>query len=154
MATSAHDAYLETRVLAADPIELVRILYRVAIDRVRETRDHLERGDIAARAKSMSVASQAIAELAAALDHESGGEMSRRLASLYDYMQGRLVDANYHQRAEPLNEVLGLLSTLLEAWQQVRPERPPQPTPPAAQPYMMEDRPAETLEYACQSWSA
>lgn len=153
MATSAHDAYLEARVLAADPIELVWILYRVAIDRVRETRDHLERGDVAARAKSMSVASQAIAELTSSLDHQAGGEMSRRLASIYDYMQGRLVDANYHQRVEPLNEVLGLLSTLLEAWQQVRSERPAQPAPPAAPPYM-EDRPVDNIDYTCQSWSA
>ncbi|RPI09038.1 MAG: flagellar protein FliS, partial [Acidobacteriales bacterium] len=130
-----------------------RILYRVAIDRVRETRDHLESGDVAARAKSISVASQAIGELSAALDHQAGGEISRRLSSLYDYMQGRLVDANYHQRVEPLNEVLGLLSTLSEAWQQVRPERPPQAAPLATQPYL-EDRPAGNLEYACQSWSA
>ncbi len=153
MATSAHDAYLEARVLTADPVELVRILYRVAIERVRETRGHLERSDVAARARSISVASQAIAELSASLDHQAGGEMSRRLAGLYDYMQGRLVDANYHQRAEPLNEVLGLLSTLSEAWQQIKPERPAQAAPAAAQPYA-ENRPAGIAEYACQSWSA
>ena len=153
MATSAHDAYLESRILAADPVELVRILYLLAIDRVRETRDHLQRGDVALRAKSMSVASQAIAELSAALDHNAGGEISRRLASLYNYMQGRLVDANYHQSLEPLNEVLGLLSTLSEAWQQVRTERTPQNVPAATRPYV-EDRPVEALEYACQSWSA
>ncbi|MCC7174661.1 MAG: flagellar export chaperone FliS [Bryobacterales bacterium] len=153
MASTPHDAYLESRILAADPLELVRILYRVAIDRVRETREHLESGDVAGRAASMSAASQAVAELSNALDPEAGGEISRRLASLYNYIQGRLVDANYHQRVEPLNEVLGLLSTLAEAWQQVAIDSPPPAAAALGHPYL-EDRPAGTPEYAGQSWSA
>jgi flagellar secretion chaperone FliS len=152
MAASAYDAYLESRVLSADPLELVRILYRVAIDRIREAREHLASGDIAARSKAISVASQALTELSSSLDHQGGGEVSRRLAQLYDYMQWRLVDANFHQTAGPLEEVLGLLTTLSEAWNSIRVE-PPADAGPAGEPRYREEQPAE-FEYASQGWSA
>ncbi|HSW49115.1 MAG TPA: flagellar export chaperone FliS [Bryobacteraceae bacterium] len=152
MAASAYDAYLESRVLSADPLELVRILYRVAIDRIREAREHLEKGDVAARSKAISVASQALIELSTSLDHQGGGEVSRRLAQLYDYMQWRLVDANFHQTAGPLDEVLGLLTTLSEAWHNIRLEPPPVARP-AAEPRYLEEQSAG-VEYASQGWSA
>ena len=55
------------------------------------------------------------------LDHEQGGQISRSLASLYSYMQERLIEANSKQAAPPLMEVEQLLSTLLEAWIAIRP---------------------------------
>ncbi|HEU0367853.1 MAG TPA: hypothetical protein VFR42_01505, partial [Candidatus Acidoferrum sp.] len=46
-------------------------------------------------------------------------------------MTRQLMEANFRQREEPLAEVLGLLSTLLENWQGVQQlvagERAPQP---------------------------
>ena len=153
MSTNPHDAYLESRILAADPLELVRILYRTAIDRTRQAREHMEAGDIPARAKAISVASQALSELSASLDHEAGGELSRRLAQLYDYMQWRLVDANFHQTVGPLTEVLGLLTTLSEAWQNIQVGPRPAASPAGPAPWAQES-PAEELEYAGQAWSA
>jgi flagellar protein FliS len=155
MPTSAYDTYLESRVLAADPIELVRILYRLAIDRIREAREHLEKGDIAGRSKAISVASEALLELNVSLDHEVGGELSRRLAQLYEYIVWRLLEANVQQSAEPLNEALKLLTTLLEAWQGINPE-PPIAVPPGASSPWTEEPPAEEAAYqhASNSWSA
>ena len=66
------------------------------------------------------------------LDHERGGELSQRLAQLYDYMQRRLLEANAKQIDEPMAEVLGLLSTLGEAWDGIQEQA--KPTEPASQP--------------------
>ncbi len=153
MATSAHETYLESRILTADPVELVRILYRLAIDQVREAREHLDKGDIAARGKAISAASQAIGELHGSLDMPAGGEIAQRLSQLYDYMQRRLLDASLHQSTEPLNEVLGLLSTLAEAWQAVRLEPAPEASSPAPLPYL-DETPTPEYAYAGHSWSA
>jgi flagellar protein FliS len=154
MATSAYDAYLESKVLAADPVELVRMLYRLAIDRIREAREHLEKGDIAGRSKAISVASEALSELNVSLDHVAGGELSRRLAQLYEYIVWRLLEANVHQSAEPLNEALKLLTTLLEAWQGINPE-PPIAVPSGAASPWVEEPPAEAAyQYAFNSWTA
>jgi flagellar protein FliS len=124
MGSSAHDIYLETRVLTADPLELVRILYRLAITKVGEAQIFLASGDTMARGKAISKASKALAELSCSLNHDIGGALSQRLAQLYDYMQWRLVESNFQQTAEPLQEVLGLLSTLEEAWQSINPALP------------------------------
>ncbi len=125
MPANARDAYLESRILSADPIELIRILYRIAIDRLTEARRRLAQGDILARSQAISQASEALGELAGSLNHEAGGAFSRRLAALYEYMQWRLVEANARQSEEPLKEVTALLATLLEAWQNVTPAPPP-----------------------------
>jgi flagellar protein FliS len=129
MYQSARDAYLESRVLTADPLELIRLLYQAAMDAVREARRHLESGDIAARSRSISRACEVLTELSSSLDRDRGGEISTRLAQLYDYMQRRLLDANFRQNDAPLAEVLGLLATLSEAWQS-----PARDNPPAASP--------------------
>ncbi len=117
MASSAHNMYLEGRILAADPLELVCILYRAALESVLEARHYLANGEVAARSKAISRAAGAVTELNSSLNHETGGEMSRRLAALYDYIQARLFQANFEQQEAPLLEVAGLLTTLLEGWQ-------------------------------------
>ena len=116
MWNSGHDAYLESRVLTADPIELVNLLYQACTQAVREARRHLAEGRIAERSREINQACAILIELATALDHERGGEISQRLALLYDYMQRRLLEANMRQSDAPLADVLGLLSTLSEAW--------------------------------------
>jgi flagellar protein FliS len=153
MWNSGHDAYLENRVLTADPIELVNLLYQAGMQAVREARHHLAAGRIAERSQQINQACAIVIELTTALDHERGGEISRRLALLYDYMQRRLLEANMQQSDAPLAEVLGLLSTLSEAWAEIRkPEDTPEEQPvvvesPWAQPV------AQETGYAAQRWS-
>jgi flagellar protein FliS len=113
---NAHDAYLESRVLSADPLELVRLLYQGAIGAVQDARHHLANKRIAERSRAISQAYDILMELRGALDETQGGEIAGRLAALYDYMQRKLLEANLQQSDGPLGEVLSLLSTLAEAW--------------------------------------
>lgn len=124
---NAQDVYLEQRVLSADPLELVRLLYQAAIAAVRHARRELGAGEIAARSRSISRACGILLELNGALDHVQGGEISTRLAALYDYMLRRLLEANMQQSDALLAEVLGLLCTLSEAWEQARVAADPLP---------------------------
>lgn len=134
MWNNSHDAYLESRVLAADPLELVNLLYQACRQSVREAREHLAAGRIAERSRAITRACEILIELATALDHERGGEISQRLALLYDYMNRRLLEANLQQRDEPLVDVLGLLNTLGEAWEGVQ-RSEAKPAPPAESPW-------------------
>jgi len=122
MWNNAHDAYLESRVLSAGPIELVRLLYQTATGAVRDARRHLEEGAVIERSRAISKASAVVLELTAALDFERGGEIAQRLAQLYDYMLRRLTEANFKQTDAPLAEVLGLLTTLAEGWAAIQQE--------------------------------
>jgi flagellar secretion chaperone FliS len=132
MSHSAQDAYLEGRILSADPLELVRLLYQGCSDAVREARRCLAEGDIATRSRSVSKASEILTELIASLDRQRGGEIAERLALLYDYMQRRLIEAHLRQADEPLAEVLGLLMTLGEAWAGAQAQSRPSAVQPAA----------------------
>ena len=149
MWNNGHDAYLESRVLSADPIELVNLLYQACIQAVRDARHYLAGGDIGERSRAINKACEILMELNASLNRENGGEIAGRLAQLYDYMLGRLLEANMQQTDNPLAEVLALLATLGEGWQGVRPT-PEVPAAPAENVWSQ-----DTGQSACAShgWS-
>jgi flagellar protein FliS len=148
MWNNGHDAYLESRVFSAGPLELVHLLYQAGIQAVRDARHFLGKGDIAERSRSINKACEVLMELNSSLDRDRGGEIAQRLALLYDYMLGRLLDANIQQSDAPLAEVLSLLATLGEAWDGVRPAA--EPVAPAANVWAQE---AGRDAYASQGWS-
>jgi flagellar secretion chaperone FliS len=150
MWNNPHDAYLEQRILSAHPLELVRVLYQAAETAVRKARGHLAAGEIAERARSISQAYRVLSELNRSLDHQRGADLSRRLARMYGYMMRRLIEANFEQRDEPLAEVLGLLATLAEAWDALRPEA--EPEVPKAGPWTQAAAPEE-MSYSSHGWS-
>jgi flagellar protein FliS len=119
MWNNGHDSYLESRIMAADPLELVNLLYQGCRQAVREAREHLAAGRIGERSRAISKACDILSELIQSLDRSQASEISQRLAQLYDYMQRRLLEANMQQADAPLVEVLGLLTTLGEAWEDV-----------------------------------
>jgi flagellar protein FliS len=133
MYQNAHETYLEGRIASADPLELVRLLYQGASSAVRDARHYLAEGEIAARSRAITKACEILIELTVSLNHEAGGDISRRLEQLYDYMQRRLLEANFQQADGPLAEVLGLLATLGEAWDEIQVRNaPPQAAEPPA----------------------
>lgn len=120
--TSIGQKYLEAEILGAEPLALVSLLYRAAIEALGQARRHLRNGAIRDRSRQITKASEIINELMFSLDHQNGGSLSRDLAGLYGYMQARLVDANFHQADAPLAEVQQLLQTLLEGWGAIQPQ--------------------------------
>jgi flagellar protein FliS len=125
-ADRTHDRYLEAEVLNADPMKLVRMLYRGAIEATGAARLHLAAGAIRERSLQIMKAWRILDELAQSLDHQQGGAISPALARLYAYMQTRLIEANSRQADAPLAEVESLLGTLFEAWQSVKASPPPE----------------------------
>ncbi len=124
MYANANDAYLESRVLSADPMDLICILYESAAAAVEDARRHLAAKAIAERSRSINRACSILAELISCLDRERGGEIAGRLAQLYGYMHSRLIEANRLQADAPLADVLGLLKTLTEAWEGAKAAEP------------------------------
>ena len=150
---NAHDAYLESRVLSADPTELVRLLYQAATRAVRNARQQLAAGEIAARARSITWACEILIELTGSLDHARGGEISRRLALLYDYMIRKLIEANFRQSDALLGEVLGLLSTLSEAWDGLKEQEGARPATAAGSPWVQPLPQEPEAGHASQGWN-
>ncbi|NCA72389.1 MAG: flagellar export chaperone FliS [Sphingobacteriia bacterium] len=112
---------LETGVDTGDPHHLILMLYDGALLQIGIARCALERGEAPAKGAAIGKAIQIILDgLKLCLDMESGGELSQRLAALYDYMAERLIHANRHNSLPALDEVHGLLTTLREAWAEMK----------------------------------
>ena len=116
---AVYDQYLESQVFSADPVQLVRMLYRGAMDAVSAARKHLAAGAIPERSRQITKAWEILHQLTRTLNHEKGGDISRDLDALYAYMSTRLLEANVQQADEPLAEVEKLLGILWEAWSSV-----------------------------------
>ena len=147
---NVQEAYVESRILSADGIELVSLLYQGCMTAVRDAREYLASGEIALRARSITKAWEILGELVHSLDRERGGDIAVRLGSLYEYMQRRLLEANLKQADAPLAEVLGLLATLSEGWDGIRGQK--EEPVPASQPWgqMMQDTGSMASEHV---WS-
>ncbi len=112
------NTYEQNRILGATPLELVQILYTAAVRAVENAQNSLEAGDIASRSREINRTQEILFELAASVDLSKGREIGDGLLALYDYMQGRLAEANMKQQSEPLIDVCNLLRTLQGAWSQ------------------------------------
>lgn len=113
---------LETGVLAATPHQLILMLHDGAELAVRMAIKHLNDGDIAKKSAAISKASNIILEgLRAALSPQQGGDIANKLDALYIYMNQRLTLAHLNNQTAPLEEVLGLLHELHQAWKQIDP---------------------------------
>lgn len=111
---------MDVGVNTADPHKLILMLFDGALLCVASARFNMENGDIAGKGQQISQAINIIANgLKVSLDMESGGDLSEKLAALYDYMVARLLHANIHNQVPPLNEVTSLLGELKDAWTQI-----------------------------------
>jgi flagellar protein FliS len=116
MSNNGYQNYFEDEVVEANPLRLVELLYRGALDSIAAARRYLRLGDIRARSRAISKAMAIVTELSLSLNHKDGGEVSRNLAELYGYIERLLIQSNVEQCEPPLVEAERLLSTLLEGW--------------------------------------
>jgi len=111
---------LETGVVSASPHQLIIMLYEGAELSVRMAIKYINERNLEKKSAAISKASTIILEgLRAALDTSKGGDIALQLDSLYAYMNQRLMLAHINNQTEPLEEVLGLLRELHEAWTQI-----------------------------------
>lgn len=112
---------LESRAGASGGVDLVMLLIEGVIDRVKLARKAIESRDIQQKIIHMNKALQIIGEgLRAHLDVQAGGEIAQNLDDLYAYCSVRLLHANSRNDVQALDEVVKLLTPILEAWTVVR----------------------------------
>ena len=107
----------ETSIESASPHKLILMLYDGALVSLRTASVAMQNKDIPTKGLSISKAIDIILNgLRVSLDLNAGGELAERLDALYEYMANRLLHANLHNNQAALDEVIGLLGTLREAW--------------------------------------
>lgn len=112
-----YNAYKAANVETADKGKLIIICYDVAIKHSNFALD-IDTGDyrqVEKRTKHLYKVQDAITELLVALDL-STGEIAKNLYRLYEYMIHRLTIAVTNRENGPVEEVVGYLSELRDAW--------------------------------------
>lgn len=126
LASQYKQTSVTSAVLDADPHRLIALMFAGARERLKLAAACIGAGNIARKGEAISEVSLIIGSLDGSLDHEAGGEIADGLASLYDYMQRRLVEANFGNDAGILLEIDGLLGDIEGAWNAIAPGAAPQ----------------------------
>ncbi|MCG8537911.1 MAG: flagellar export chaperone FliS [Pseudomonadales bacterium] len=106
----------QTGVEGANPHQLIGMLYQGALDNLQQALGCIERKDFEGRGKHLGRVITILGGLQSFLDHEKGGDISKNLDSLYEYMSVRLYDASMNKSAEPVEEVIKLLREVKAGW--------------------------------------
>ncbi len=112
-------AYRKTTVITADPGKLVLMCYEGAIDQLKIAKMKYQEKDYEAKCKALIKAMNIIDELLYSLDFEKGGNISRHLQAIYNYMTARILQADLNRDIDGFDEVIGLLTELLSAWKEI-----------------------------------
>ncbi|HEX7732316.1 MAG TPA: flagellar export chaperone FliS [Rhodanobacter sp.] len=110
----------EGRVEGADPHQLIAMLLDGAIERITQARAYLRHDNVPAKGAAVTKAVAIVGELRASLNHEAGGTLSRRLDSLYDYINRRLLLAQLNNDDQALAECAALLEPVRDGWNGIR----------------------------------
>ena len=108
--------YLRTRVFTATPEQLQMMLYDGAIRFTEQARPAIEKKDWETTYNMVSRAQKIIAELTCSLKHDVAPELCGRLASLYNYVYRKLVEASTDHKIEALDDALKILRYQRETW--------------------------------------
>jgi flagellar secretion chaperone FliS len=111
-----HKEYLASRVAAATPVELTRMLFEGAVQAVGEAITAHRGGDILARGNSVTKAVQILGELRFSLRRDVAPQYCDTLGGLYGYLQSRLIQAHAEKSESMLQEARQLIQTLLDGW--------------------------------------
>ena len=86
----------------ADPHTLITKMFDGALKRIAQAKGAIQREEIAEKGEHIGHAISIIGGLDACLDHDKGGDLARNLATLYEYMNLRLLEANVLNDVETL----------------------------------------------------
>lgn len=122
---------LETKVLSANPQQLISLLFQGALAAIAKARLYMQNGDIAGRGTAISKAIDIVdSGLKASVDTDVGGEVAENLVATYELINRHLLLANLNADEKSLETAETMLKNISEAWQEVTARA--EATPPAA----------------------
>lgn len=113
--------YIEADIKSISPEKMLVLLYEKMAKDLLEARLAIAAHNRIRMADRVTHSQQIITELRNALDHDIGGEISRNLEALYDFMFVEHLEILVDQDPKHIDNCLTVLSPLLEAWRQIPP---------------------------------
>ncbi|EKO39422.1 MAG: flagellar biosynthetic protein FliS [Solidesulfovibrio magneticus str. Maddingley MBC34] len=113
---SAVKNYLQTQVSTTTQGDLVIMLYDAALKFLHRAKERIAEKNYAQKGILISKALDILSELQGSLNVNKGGDLAERLQKLYFYCSSRLLTANLKMDVTKIDEVVGILNGLREAF--------------------------------------
>jgi len=113
--------YQQTAVRTADRGDLLIMTYEALVRWLGRAEEAVDAGKLIDAHQALVNAQDLVMNLSRSLDFEAGGEIADSLASLYDYLQRQLVQANVEKDKGAIAALRELVTPLLDAWRMAVP---------------------------------
>jgi len=111
--------YKKVEVETTDPLKLIIMLYEGGINFLEQAKLRMRENQVAEKGILISKVMAIVDELQGSLNLEKGGEMAANIDRIYSYIRERLMEANQKNESPIIDEILGHMRTLKEAWTKV-----------------------------------
>ncbi len=112
----------QTSVVDVDRHQLIQLLFDGAVDRINMAKARISAQDYEGKNRLINKSIEIVSGLRSFLDLDQGQEVAQNLFDLYVYCEHRLFEANVRNDIEVLDEVLGHLKKIQDAWSGIRSE--------------------------------
>ena len=112
-----YQAYKQNSVIQSTPGELTLMLYNGCLKFLNHAKKGIESKDIELKNTNIQKAQNILRELMVTLDLSQ--PVSQTMLPLYEYMLHLLVEANIHNDAAKIDEVVGYTTEFRDTWKQV-----------------------------------
>lgn len=116
LAGNPYAQYQQAQVDTASPERLLLMLYEGAIRFLNAGKKAILERKFDVAHTNIVKAQDILVEFMATLNMKDGGEIAQNLFDLYEYLNNRLSQANVSKNAAIVEEVLGFVRQLHEAW--------------------------------------
>lgn len=106
----------ESGLVSADPHTIIVMLFNGVFESISITKGAIERKDFDEKSKQLNKAMSILRSLQDSLDSDSEPKISANFYDLYAYCIDRLTDVSTSLDASVLDDVVGLLKPLADAW--------------------------------------
>lgn len=118
--------YKKTVFATTDKVQIVLMLYEGTLNHLKFARSKIESGDKISKAQHLSKATAIVSELSNVLDMEKGGDISKNLRRLYDYVLRRLLDANIKNNTKAIRDAERVIGMIRDGWKEMmQSQKPP-----------------------------
>jgi flagellar protein FliS len=116
------ESYIDVKVsrgfATTNNLQLIQMLFDGLLASLVAARGHIQHRNINEKSKAISRASRIVFGLQQALDLEKGGDLASKLDELYGYVTRRLFHGYAHNDVVALDEVIGLMLPIRDAWKE------------------------------------
>ncbi|WP_353893756.1 flagellar export chaperone FliS [Proteinivorax hydrogeniformans] len=117
MKNNPYQQYKQTQINTASPGELVLMLYNGAIKNLNQSIKALEEDNKEEFRVKIEKTQDIVVELTATLKQDE--EISKNLASLYQFVINRLIKGHSSLSKEPVEEALRILNEMRDTWKEM-----------------------------------